>query len=75
MYDAEISTGERNCQQLDAFGTQYVLSQMVAGKIIQREESVVEAEDVSVLEGQYACEEMIGQLRSEEIVKPNGTDN
>ena len=75
MYDAEVSTGKRNCQQLEKFGVQYLLSQMVAGRIIQQEVSVVEAEDVSVLEGQYACEEMIGQLRSEEIVKPNGTDN
>ena len=44
------------------FADRYLASQMIAGQILHRSEAV----DGCCLEGQYACLEMIGQVRYEE---------
>ena len=54
---------------LKSFSKDYLLSQMNAGKIISEEYVSMEFESCSHLIGQYICDEMIGQTRSEEIVK------
>jgi hypothetical protein len=51
---------------------QYLLSQMVSGKILLDSVSVNSDEERLVLYGQYVCLEMIGRERSEEIIKHHG---
>ncbi len=50
----------------------YLKDQMTAGTILRREESFQEAETLLILQGKYACTEMIGRLQNEEIIKPDG---
>ena len=45
---------------------------MVAGRILSREESITQSEDKYLLEGTYACVEMIGRVRREQIGDTNG---
>ena len=59
-------------EQLKAFASGYLDTQMVAGKILSREETVVSENGVICLEGKYACHEMIGRVQEEEILKPDG---
>lgn len=50
----------------------YLQTQMVAGQIIGDDVSVGLYDGVFRLRGQYACLEMIGQVKSEEIINYNG---
>jgi sporulation protein YqfD len=61
-YDViESETVDAETVLLD-FADRYLASQMIAGQILHRSEAV----DGNVLEGEYACLEMIGQVRYEE---------
>lgn len=60
---------------LEEFSARYLTSQMIAGQILLKWESVTDENGLSVLQGYYACEEMIAQARNEEIIKPNGNDH
>ena len=61
-YDlTESETVDAETVLLD-FADRYLASQMIAGQILHRSEAV----DGNVLEGEYACLEMIGQVRYEE---------
>ena len=62
-------------QQLRAYATAYLNSSMIAGKILSSEIAINEADSTLILSGNYDCLEMIGQLRNEEIIKPNGNDS
>ena len=57
---------------LSRFAQSALTQQMVAGRIISREESVTQSEDKYLLEGTYACVEMIGRVRREQIGDTNG---
>lgn len=50
----------------------YLRDQMVAGRILDSNVSVELSDDVYRLSGYYSCLEMIGRVRSEEIVENNG---
>ena len=50
----------------------YLKTQMLAGEILQSNVSLEIQEGVCLQSGEYFCKEMIGQIRSEEIVKGNG---
>ncbi len=64
---AETETGEETAKAaLSAFADRYLRSRMIAGTIIQRYETL-ELSDAYRLTGRYACEEMIGRERYEEI--------
>lgn len=54
---------------------EYLQSQMLSGQILQRLETVTLANDVCIMYGHYACEEMIGKIRTEEIWNHNGKSN
>ena len=54
------------------FNRQYLQEQMIAGAILHSEENEVCLNSLLLLEGNYACEEMIAQVKSEEIGLPNG---
>lgn len=76
-YDYEETAGEEEyaAAALSEFAESYLTQRMIAGQILSRAETVSEADGVFCLEGNYACLEMIGQVRSEEIITPNGNNN
>ena len=57
------------------FASRYLSDQMTAGTILSRSETLTESGDILCLQGNYACTEMIAQVRNEEIIKPYGNDN
>lgn len=70
-YQEMSSTASDDSQSaLSAFAQQYLQSQMVAGTVLTRQEDFSSDGDVARLEGVYACFEMIGRERNEEIIKP-----
>ena len=58
--------------ELKTFAGAYLSSQMIAGKILCREETVFPQTGIYVLTGQYDCLEMIGRVRAEEIGENHG---
>jgi len=56
--------------ELSRFADRYLLEQMIAGKIVSRIETGTAEDGVYRFQGNYACTEMIGRVRSEETVKP-----
>ena len=73
-YEKEMMTlGEDAAEAaLSRFAQNTLSQQMVAGRILGRKESVTQSEDVFLLEGTYACVEMIGRVRREQIGDTNG---
>lgn len=65
-------TEEETLQILADFADHYVADQMVAGQILSREESIVPKDGIFCLSGNYACIEMIAQVRNEENYLPYG---
>jgi hypothetical protein len=59
---------------LTEFSQQYLKSQMVAGTILDHWTVTTSQGDLLRLDGNYACTEMIGQVRDEEIIIPNEND-
>ena len=57
--------------ELSEFAGSYLRLRMIAGVILSREEQIQE-EDAFLLTGRYACREMIGRERIEEIGEYNG---
>ena len=57
---------------LSRFAGRMLTQQMVAGQILGRQESVTGSKDGYRLEGTYACTEMIGRVRREQIGDING---
>ena len=53
------------------FAAGYLSEQMIAGQILSASEVVTESYGLCQLEGKYACQEMIGQVRKEEIYGNN----
>ena len=53
----------------------YLIGDMIAGQILSSDEELSQEDGIVTLSGHYACLEMIGKLREEEIVKPNGTND
>ena len=70
--DYDIIPVESEVQELepilDQFARAYLESLMIAGKVCQGDYQLTETEGALHLAGQYICDEMIGQRRSEEIV-------
>ena len=52
---------------MNVYAQDYLQSQMIAGKVEQGNYQITKAGGVVRLVGQYLCDEMIGQIRSEEI--------
>lgn len=73
---ASASQAQEDAQLLlEDFAQRYLTEQMVAGEILLRYQKITMQEDLVILQGYYACEEMIAQVRNEEIIKPNGNDH
>ena len=66
LTDTQFDANEANTH-LAAYAAAYLSEQMIAGQILSSDEAFVEQEAVYQTEGKYACLEMIGQERKEEI--------
>lgn len=76
FYSIEVECApEKFKTWLPQFAGSYVSSQMVAGKILSEELFWDINEQVCILNGNFACHEMIGQVINEEILKQNAEDN
>lgn len=69
IWEASPLTAE---EQLYDFAYRSLLQQMVAGKILDAKQAVVPEEGIYRMNGTYACTEMIGKLRQEQIGDTNG---
>ena len=58
--------------RLTDFASSYLKDQMIAGAIIQKDESVAQLDGIYQLTGTYACTEMIGRVQKEQIGAYNG---
>ena len=54
---------------------QYLLTQMVSGRILKEQTAVCYQNGVCYLSGRYVCSEMIGRVQYEEIYEPYGKNN
>ena len=66
LTEVQYESAEANAH-LSNYAAAYLSEQMIAGQILHSEESFVERDAVYLTEGKYACLEMIGQERKEEI--------
>lgn len=73
-YDETVAeaSGDAAVQMLSEFARSYLSEQMLSGSILSHKESLEQSENTATLYGEYTCQEMIGQVRSEEIIKSNG---
>jgi hypothetical protein len=55
---------------LQSFAQRYLQMQMIAGTVTSGQEDGWTEDGIYRFQGNYACTEMIGQVRSEETVKP-----
>lgn len=71
-YEDSVSVDkqEDSGEQLSSLARSYLFSQMVAGKILSKQETFYQLDGVICLVAQYECLEMIGRERNEEIIKP-----
>ena len=70
----ELLEQETAHQLLECFVTWYLPTQMVAGSIVDADLSISYQDGYAVLQGDYTCCEMIGQVKIEEIIAPYGND-
>lgn len=72
-YDcAECAVSSDQSPGLEDFARNYLVQQMVAGQILSARLEPGTTEDLIFLQGEYACREMIGKVRSEEIIDNYG---
>lgn len=64
-----------NYEWIRVFSEKYLQGQMLAGQICSSRETITEEEDYYLLMGSYACNEMIGKVRYEEIINNHAEDN
>ncbi len=72
----ECSQQETDSEQAESilkqFTDRYLPSVMIAGRVLQSAERITMENDAYILLGNYACLEMIGLEKNEEIITPNG---
>ena len=75
-YGCDESTAALSSEQAESvlkqFAGDYLRQHMTAGLIQLSKETVAADPDRIRLLGNYACEEMIAQVKREEIIKPDG---
>ena len=65
----DIDEDNAECTWMSDYAKSYVLSQMIAGEILESVDSGRCLENVYIWNGEYACKEMIGVKKQEEIVQ------
>jgi hypothetical protein len=73
-YDALDVTLDRESAQtvIETFSTDYLTDSMIAGQIMHRFQTIQWSETICLLQGHYACTEMIGKTRLEENIYDYG---
>lgn len=76
-YDCEAAVVDETAAQrlLEDFTQQYLPAQMVAGEVLREEQSFLSQEDAYILQGKYACSEMIAREQIEETIVSYGEDS
>jgi len=76
-YDCQEEALEEadSAKTLQDFTERYLFGQMVAGQILSRGEQLKSDGGFYTMHGKYACLEMIGRVRDEEIITPDGEQN
>ena len=69
-YDSEATRG-----WLPQYVSSYTCNQMIAGKILNDKWQWYIDDERCVLKGEFACHEMIGQVKFEEIIEQDAKDN
>ena len=72
---AQRETADIGGEELSHAAKEYLMGEMTAGTILSAKEEITQGDGCWILSGRYACTELIGQLREEEIIKPNGTND
>ena len=74
VYDHQaVSTASESADtSAQQFAQDYLNTQMVSGRIVVRQESAEQTDTLYCLYGKYTCLEMIGRVRSEEIIENHG---
>ena len=67
QYSTKQQSGE--FEWLTNTATNYLQNQMIAGKILEQSIRTELLDDLYLLNGQFACLEMIGQIKEEEIIQ------
>lgn len=75
QYATDEGFAQPNPEKLEFFSREYLKHQMIAGTILTENWEFSEDVGQIILTGRYACQEMIGQFRKEEIIKPDGTND
>ena len=78
LYDYDLEVSQLDISRADwmhDYAGKYLETQMLAGKILSNTAEVSEETGVLILDGRYACLEMIGRVKNEEIITPNGEDD
>lgn len=60
---------------LNSFAQAYLQKKMIAGEIISAQTEMIDSQDVYRLKGQYACVEMIGQIKYEQMLGTGDTND
>ena len=60
---------------LPQYVSSYICNQMIAGEIINDKWQWYIDDERCVLKGEFACHEMIGQVKFEEIIEQDAKDN
>lgn len=76
---SDLSNGQISAESASLLLTEsakaYLHQQMIAGEILTQEEYITQNGGIYQMDGHYACSEMIGVQRDEEIIKPYGKSN
>ncbi len=74
-YPAELTKTDTDGQWLSQAAQAHLQEQMTAGRILAAQQELTVQAGVWRLSGRYDCVEIIGIIREEEIVLPNGTND
>ena len=69
FFDTINVNAEVQTDRLEKYARSYIRQQMIAGEIFSEDIHLQQHEDVYILKGTYSCNEMIGQVKYEEILE------
>ena len=72
---ADTTTSTDNQQWLHSFAQAYLQRNMIAGEIVSAQTEFAQAQDICKLNGRYACVEMIGQIKYEQMIGIGDTND
>lgn len=69
---SKVDTNKDKYLWLNNYSTDYLIEQMLSGEIIKQTITGLCQEEIYIAKSNYACNEMIGQVRNEEILHNDG---